>query len=284
MNAKKILAASFISLFTMTGFNANADGYDNTVYNIVMSDIQYLPKEESTNVGSSLLKIGQALLTGETSSQLSQYADAVREAVAQGIADVRRLRVVDASTGGYDYYVDGTITNITTTEKLITPAASLPYTGYRAQIRVTVNLKDRNDGGIIASNTFSTTEYSDNAWDSSQEKAINKALAVITKDIDSYLEHLYPLYAQIEEAGEAKKDKQKELYINVGSAFGVQKGDEFNVQSIKTIGTKEAHSEIGRVKVTEVMGDDISLCKVTKGGDKIKAALDAGTQIQLVAR
>jgi hypothetical protein len=106
----------------------------------------------------------------------------------------------------------------------------------------------------------------------------------LTSNVRSYYKHLFPVYAKVEEIGEAKKDKLKELYIDLGSNFGVVKGDEFNVYTITTIGTKQARSEIGRVKVTEVMGEDISRCKVNKGSDKVKAALDQGAQLQLVSR
>ena len=40
----------------------------------------------------------------------------------------------------------------------------------------------------------------------------------------------------------------------------------------KQVAGKTLYSEIGRVKVEEVQGDDMSLCKVTKGGVEIQKA------------
>jgi hypothetical protein len=37
------------------------------------------------------------------------------------------------------------------------------------------------------------------------------------------------------------------------------------------------------VKVSEVLGDDISLCKVKKGGKDIKAAFDEGKQMVAIS-
>lgn len=66
------------------------------------------------------------------------------------------------------------------------------------------------------------------------------------------------------EAGEVKKDKQKEVFIDLGGANGVYKGLQFDVFHVKTIAGKKAHTMIGRLKIEEVQGDEISLCKVTK--------------------
>jgi hypothetical protein len=277
--------AGLLTMCMVLTVSATAANHENTIYKVVIADIAYTPKEEKTDVGHTILKLGKAALTGETTKQLDQYADAVRETISQGIADVRRLRLTDNSDE-YQYYVDGTITNITTTDKLITPAdkSKKSYTGYKAQLRVTLNLHNAADGSVTNTGSFSTTEYSTSGWSSSREEAVNKALEVIRDDVDSYFEHCFPLYAKIEEAGEVKKDKQKELYIDLGSNLGIVKGDEFLVQEKTTIGSKEAHTDIGRVKVVEVMGDEVSRCKVTKGGDKIKAALDSGATLELVSR
>lgn len=287
MKLNKLAAATLLSLMVATAVDANAQQYENVVYTAVVSDINYTYKQESPkDTGSKILQFGKEMLTGQSSQQLEGYADAVRQAVVSGMSEVYRLRITDYVGEGCDYYIDGDISNITTTDKLITPTdkAKKAFTGYKAQIRVTVNLKVATDGSVYDSYTFNITEYSSSQWFDTKETAVNKALEELTSNVRSYYKHLFPIYAKVEEIGEAKKDKLKELYIDLGSNFGVVKGDEFNVYTITTIGTKQARSEIGRVKVTEVMGEDISRCKVNKGSDKVKAALDQGAQLQLVSR
>jgi hypothetical protein len=51
------------------------------------------------------------------------------------------------------------------------------------------------------------------------------------------------------------------------------------VYQMKTIGGHEAKSQIGKLKIEAVEGDDISRCKVQSGGKDIKAALDAGEKL-----
>ena len=80
-----------------------------------------------------------------------------------------------------------------------------------------------------------------------------------------------------------KKDKQKELYIDLGTAHGLQEGVHFDVYAIGSIGGKETRKEIGRLKVKSIEGDEVSLCKVTSGGKDIKAAIDAQQQLLIIS-
>ena len=53
---------------------------------------------------------------------------------------------------------------------------------------------------------------------------------------------------------------------------------------VKEIAGKEARIEIGRLKVEEVLGEELSLCKVTKGEKDIKTALDNGSTLVVTVR
>lgn len=106
------------------------------------------------------------------------------------------------------------------------------------------------------------------------DKALSGAIDRLASRISEYYNHRYPLHGCIVERGEEKKDKQRTVYIDLGTGCRVGKGQQFNIYALKTIAWREARQEIGRLKVEEVMDDDLSLCKVTKGEKEIKAALD----------
>jgi len=91
------------------------------------------------------------------------------------------------------------------------------------------------------------------------------------------------LEASIIEGAAAMKDKQKEVYIDLGSSEGAYIGLHMGVYTIKTIAGREAKSQIGKLKIEAVMGDNISRCKVQKGGKDIKAALDAGENLKVIS-
>ena len=95
---------------------------------------------------------------------------------------------------------------------------------------------------------------------------------------------MFPLSASIIERGEIKKKKQKTVYIDLGSKFEAYKGQQFDIFSLKTIAGKEARIEIGRLKIDEVLGEDISLCKVTRGEEEVKEALDGGATLIVITR
>ena len=99
-----------------------------------------------------------------------------------------------------------------------------------------------------------------------------------------YFNKQLPLYANIIEGVRDKKDKQKEVYIDLGEGTkGVAKGLHFGVYRSKVVAGKEARKLIGKLKISAVEGDDVSLCKVQSGGKDIKEAIDGGETILVVS-
>ena len=91
------------------------------------------------------------------------------------------------------------------------------------------------------------------------------------------------MQANIIEGSSAKKDKQKEVYIDLGNSEGAFAGLHMGVFIVKTVAGREAKSQIGKLKIEAVEGDEISLCKVQSGGKDIKAAIEAGQQLQVIS-
>ena len=89
--------------------------------------------------------------------------------------------------------------------------------------------------------------------------------------------------ANIIEGSTTKKDKQKEVYIDLGKAEGAFEGLHMYVYQVKKIAGREAKSQIGKLKIEAVEGDDISRCKVQSGGKDIKAAFDRGDAIVAIS-
>lgn len=259
----------------------------NVCYKIGIGYFSYTPKEEKTSVGSVLGNVANVLLTGKSTRQQPQYADAVRASIISGLGNVMRFRVVEGESGshGQTLVADGIISNISTTSK-VEPSKEKGKTGheyFRALISVTVNLKDAATGEVVSSRVFSITD-GDCSWMASAEKSVDYALNRLTDKIRRHYNYAYPLYASVVEAGDVKKDNQKTVYIDLGSAYGACEGMHFDVFSVKTIAGKEARVEIGRLKIDKVLGEELSLCKVSKGEKQIKTALDNGETLVLTSR
>ncbi len=91
-----------------------------------------------------------------------------------------------------------------------------------------------------------------------------------------FVDESFPVTGVLEDIESfSKNNKEVEtFYIGIGSEDGIAKGQKLDVKLVQKIGKKTAAKTIGEVEVVEVAGDDISLCKVKKGGAEIKAAHD----------
>lgn len=291
MKSLKIL---IVSLFLFSFLSATAQKERNTIYRIGVGELIYTPPTEGSKTTSVLKDVAEVLLSGQTTKQQPQYAEAVRASLMNGLSKVILFRPSDGivsqsdlSDGTPSFFVDGTIANISIVSRSETKkdgkGNKYTDTSYRSNVSVTVNLKDPADGSVIDSRTFTISD-SDLYWMTSGEKAMTNALERLTSKVSDYYNRMFPLYASIIEKGESKKNKQKDVYIDLGAADGAYKGQQFDVLTVKTIAGKEARTVIGRLKIEDVEGDEISLCKVTKGSDKIKAALDEEQTLLVVSR
>lgn len=291
MKSLKIL---IVSLFLFSFLTATAQKERNTIYRIGVGELIYTPPTEGSKTTSVLKDVAEVLLSGQTTKQQPQYAEAVRASLMNGLSKVILFRPSDGIVSQSDladgipsFFIDGTIANISIVSRSETKKDSKGNkhtdTSYRSNVSVTVNLKDPADGSVVDSRTFTISD-SDLYWMTSGEKAMTNALERLTSKVADYYNHLFPLSASIIEKGESKKNKQKDVYIDLGASDGAYKGQQFDVVTVKTIAGKEARNIIGRLKIEEVEGDEISLCKVTKGSDKIKTALDEGQTLLVVSR
>lgn len=274
---KKIL---IIALCMLYGMGTWAQQGRNARITMGMNNLTYNKPEDK----GTLAKVLDALLTGQVSKDQSKYQDAVRAAVVKGLSQSHRIIAIDGQLSKDEaalpnaMYIDGTVSNLSTTSKTEnyeSDGKTRYRTYYKALIGVTLHFKDAKTDEVFASPAFNLSQW-DVSWIETQEGAMMKALEKLSSTITDYCNKWLPLSANVLEGARDKKDKQKEVYIDLGSKEGAYEGLHMDVYTVKTIAGKEAKKQIGRLKIMEVLGDDISLCKVQSGGKDIKAALDAG--------
>ena len=245
-----------------------------------MNSITYTKPEDK----GTLSKILDAVLLGEVTSDQGKYQDAVRAAVLKGLSQTHRITVIDGQLSKDEaarpgsLYADGTVSNLSTTSKTETykvDGKTRTRTYYKALIGVTLHVKNAQTDEIVDSPTFNISEW-DISWIETQDGAMMKALENLSGRVTRYYNRWLPLTAKVLEGARDKKDKQKEVYIDLGSAEGAYPGLHMAVYTVKTVAGREAKKQIGKLRVEEVQGEDISLCKVQSGGRDIKTALDSG--------
>lgn len=280
------LILTVVLMTTMAVGNAQ-DEPGNMPLNVSVMELDYMMKEGPKSELGTVVGAVLDVLADQTTSEEPGYSDALRASVIMALSNVRRFTVTDglqaAPNDETNIIVDGTINYISITRELKMASNKrdrVPQ--FYAQIGLTLNVKDAVTGTVINSQVFEVNK-SGWSWVNSNDTAIKKALESLRKKIGKYYDTAYPYTAHILERGVEKKDKQKELYIDLGAIHGLQEGTHFDVYIIGSIGGKETRKQIGRLKVKSIEGDEVSLCKVSSGGKDIKAAIDAGQNLLIIS-
>lgn len=264
----------------------------NRTCNITLGNVQYAHHNEKISAGEAVGKVLTGVLTGQVSAQATKYEEDVKNAIIKGLSGAYRfrfnnglLRIDDIVEEG-NLVADAVITNIqaksssrTWKDKSDRTQITTTYTGV---VEAMLTLKDAKTGEVIANPTFNGQGMGSSSY-SDSDKAIRDAIGRLSNRITIWLNNYRPLHANIIEGAAARKDKQKEVYIDLGSREGAYVGLHMGVYTVKMIAGREAKSQIGKLKIEAVEGDDISRCKVQSGGKDIKAAIDAGEQLLVIS-
>lgn len=295
---KKLILAFF--MVVIATLNVSAQSNKNVFFKCATTDLKYSePTINPEPKGQKTAKVIGAILEGMAGQATNrenhpEFADAVRQTIAASVNETRRISVIDGyftedelNSGMPALVLDGTISSITTTRRFRTveddKGKKRNETEYMAGVVATINLKDVYSGEILKTININSSTYS-TSWFATAEKALGHVMKNMRAQITRELDISFPLYANIIEGASEKKDKQKEVYIDLGTTSGVNTGLYFAVCVVKTIAGKEAKKEIARLRITEIMGDEISLCKVTHGGKELKKALDEGLQLSVISQ
>ena len=260
---------------------------ENAVQNVNVMELTYMMKEGIKSEVATMVGAVLDVLADQTTTEEPGYTDALRASVIMALGNVRRFAVTDglqvSPNDETNLIVDGTINYISITRELrLASNKKDKIPQFYAQIGLTLNVKDAVTGTVLNSQVFEVNKTGW-SWVNSNDTAIKNALETLRKRVENYYNTAYPYTARILERGLEKKDKQKELYIDLGAMHGLQRGTHFTVYVIGSIGGKETRKQIGRLKVNGIEGDEVSRCKVVSGGKEIKAALDAEEQLLIIS-
>lgn len=276
-------------VFAMTA--ATAQTGRNAKVTVVMNTMNYKQQEQKKHASSSdlvnVLLEALGMKHEKAASNSTSYQDAVRAAIVKGLAESYRISAIDGmgATANCDYKVDATVANLSTTTKVMENRVDgkiRKVTEYKGLVNMTLQVKDAKTGRIVDNPTINISAL-DVAWTDTPQKAIVNALKELTYSVSKHFNKWLPLTANVLDGASVKKDKQKEVYIDLGTDEGAVKGVHFDVYSVKNVAGREAKSKIGRLKIEDVEGNDISLCKITSGGKAVKSALESGGKLVVVS-
>ena len=241
------------------------------------------------------------------SSVKDGYASALRSSVIAGINSVNRVNLVDAEseaalelealrrnremamedqtarigamkTIGADYIITGVISNISADYNR--PDDGKPY--YNGNVLYALTVMNVSDGTVVGTKNFVYSKLTGNTG-STAEEAIISTFSRVKQSMDNFVNEYFKLKGVVVEMNEASKkgDQAKSCYISLGSDHGIVKGQLLDVFEVKAIAGREALSEIGSLRVSEVVAGDLALAVVTKGGKEIMAAFKKGSELRV---
>lgn len=279
-----------LALLAFCAVEMQAQAQRNAKVTVVMQKFNYTPaaQQQHKQAHSFLEMIAQAALKGlndglnanQPQTNVARY-DVLRSAVVKGMADAHRVSVIDAETvrtaARGDYAVDATVSNLLIKDR-VTKVDGRNKTSYKATIDMVMNVKNGKTSKIVKSPVIKVADL-DVVWADTKEKALELMLKELNYEVTKFFNNWFPISGNVVEGVSAKGDKQKEVYIDLGSASGAEKGLHLDIYSVHNVAGQQAKLKVGRLKIESIAGDHVSLCKITSGAKEVKAALDSKLQL-----
>ena len=253
-------------------------------------DVVYVEYFSYTNtIGSSYSRaLRDKVIEGLTATELIMVKDVDSEASlkregqrqTEDASAVDEERLVAMKSLNARYLIQGHITNLHA-DKVTDKEGHVSYRGALVYALKIIDLATGTLKGTESYNYFgSGAGLLATGTGSTPEKAIAAVIENSVKsDMVKFVNKYFPIEGTILEINAEKKGEATEVYIDLGSLKGIQKGQDFKVYVVREIAGKASQKEIGELKATAVEGEELSLCKVGKGGKEIKAAMGEGQTI-----
>lgn len=240
----------------------------------------------------------------------SADATALRSSVIAGINAINRVHLIDVETEsslqmevsrrnselamedktaragvmktlGANYLITGTVSKMDATYKSNDDGSSY----YSGNIIYSLSVISVENGTIMGTENYTYSGLTGNTGSTASDAVIS-TMNRVKQSMDNFVNEYFKLKGKVVEMNEANKkgDQAKSLYISLGSTEGISKDQILEVFEVKMIAGKEAESNIGEVKVDEVVASDLSMCKVTKGGKEIMTAFQKGSELRVKTR
>ncbi len=241
----------------------------------------------------------------QSSGLETKYVDAIRNQVITGIQKTGRMVIIDADSEsslkveearrsdeaamgdatarmgemqklGANFLLNGNVDNITTERKKTDDGKIF----YDSEVTFTLKFIDVETGSLHASVTVK--KHGGGSLfgaGSTPEKAITGAISLIGDAMRRPIDQHFALKGTIAEMKESKKNKMISCYIDLGTGHGITKGQYVRVSKMTEIAGRRSKLEVGRLKVEIDVAEDLSECKVIKGGEELYTAFTAGDEL-----
>lgn len=265
--------------------------------------------------------VGILPFTFVSSSSKGPYVNSIQETVTNAFVKTKRFNIVDRSkmdalkrekelqkqedffdgavvkqsaSLGASYLISGHVISAQGDAMVSDDGKGNRTVTYKAKLSIQLKVIDVSTGQVISSETIEPKAGSSllgaiGLGVSTEDEAVNKAIAKIEDKIDDFVSKNFPAsFSIIEIQEKGSKGDAKRLLIAGGSGFGLEKGDKLRVVEVTTIevdGKKlQRKKEIGVIKVAKIDDENFSQCTVSDGGLEIATKFDAKAKLMVITK
>lgn len=274
---KKVLSSILLVLLSVILIQAQDLG-KKIVY---VENLSYTNKIGSSYVEGLRNKVIEGLVKTDriTVKDVNSEASLKREAAKQteDASNVDESTLVIMRNLNANYMVQGHVTTLEAI-KVVDDKGKVSYKG---SIVFTLKIIDIASGTLKGTESYSYSGsgsgFLATGTGDTPDKALESTMSgSIERDMVKLVNEYFAIEGTILEISAENKGKATEVYIDLGEIHGMQKKQKFDVYVEREIAGRKSQKKIGEIEIDAVEGDDISLCKVKKGGDEIKSALGEG--------
>lgn len=154
---------------------------------------------------------------------------------------------------------------------------------FKEKFTLRLDLIRTSDGVTISTRNYEETGSS-SGRDASQYGALENAVITVPYQMSIFVENYFKVYGSIIRMAATGKDRAKTVYVNLGYDDPIKEGVRMNVMEDGTLDGNFIERKIGEVRIKDILGPKVSLCKVNKGEKEVYEALQAGKTLRLVSR
>lgn len=151
----------------------------------------------------------------------------------------------------------------------------VPY-GYKASASFTLKMNNVETGETTEATSFQTSV---SPLAASKEQAVNQALQSVEIDLLKYFTRTFPVKVGIVKLLKVSGKNAQRILVNGGKDSGLYEGADLIVEQMELLEGKLYPTEIGKLRVDKLVGEDFSECKVITGGVSILSHFNAGSNI-----
>lgn len=223
----------------------------------------------------------RTVIVGEVSGK---NASVVKYQMLCGLASTTRLNIFDSRQYNklpqvmrdaiqpdalFTAQVDSIVTRKVTLRT--TDRNGKPYTKWESWSYITLQVRDPKTNAVRTTTRLKGA----GSHSTSADEAEAAAMLTIANDLNAFIDNYYVVRGEIVSLNEVNGNKAKTVTINLGSAASVYGNMQFYVYNGK--------EEIGSIQMKEINSSTKSTCKVTKGAESIKNAIEEGTTLTVVS-